>query len=59
MFIFVNLQSNCIFYVAYAPHLFSIRIHHGGSFRGFPGREYVGGEEDIFDSDDANVFSVF
>lgn len=36
-----------------------MRIHHGGSFMSFPGRQYVGGDEDIFDRVAAEVFSMF
>ncbi|GJU56594.1 hypothetical protein Tco_1230308 [Tanacetum coccineum] len=41
-----------------APNIFSIRIHHGGSFRRYPGRRYVDGHVDIFDMVDIDLFSV-
>ncbi|GKA26227.1 ribonuclease H-like domain-containing protein [Tanacetum coccineum] len=41
-----------------APNMFSIRIHHGGSFRRYPGRRYVDGHVNIFDIVDIDLFSV-
>ncbi|GJW06102.1 hypothetical protein Tco_1568525 [Tanacetum coccineum] len=38
--------------------MFTIRIHHSVSFRRFPGRQYVGDKEDIFDLVDIDVFYV-
>nr|GEX88128.1 hypothetical protein [Tanacetum cinerariifolium] len=42
----------------YAPNMFSIRIHHGGTFRRYPGRMYVNGHVDIFDMVDIDLFTV-
>ncbi|GJT85844.1 hypothetical protein Tco_1067561 [Tanacetum coccineum] len=38
--------------------MFSIRIHHGGKFRRYPGRMYVNGHVDIFDMVDIDLFTV-
>ncbi|GKE32174.1 hypothetical protein Tco_1451496, partial [Tanacetum coccineum] len=40
----------------YECSMFTMRIHHGGNFRRFPGRQYVGGKEGIFDLVDIDVF---
>ncbi|KAK1418217.1 hypothetical protein QVD17_27360 [Tagetes erecta] len=40
------------------PNLFSIKLHHGGSFHGFPGRSYVRGKIDYVDLIDIDKFSV-
>ncbi|GKB41729.1 hypothetical protein Tco_0886671 [Tanacetum coccineum] len=41
-----------------APNMFSIRIHHGGSFRRYPCRKYVDSHVYIFDMVDIDLFSV-
>ncbi|GKD78349.1 hypothetical protein Tco_1340970, partial [Tanacetum coccineum] len=41
-----------------APNMFSIRIHHGGSFRRYPCRRYVDGHVDMFDMVDIDLFRV-
>ncbi|GJQ96243.1 heat stress transcription factor B-4-like protein [Tanacetum coccineum] len=41
-----------------APNMFSIRIHHGGKFQRYPGRMYVSGRVDIFDTVDIDLFTV-
>ncbi|GJV67268.1 mutator type transposase [Tanacetum coccineum] len=38
--------------------LFSIRIHHGGSFTSSPGRSYINGQTHIVDELDSDEFSV-
>ncbi|GJY72917.1 hypothetical protein Tco_0477348 [Tanacetum coccineum] len=38
--------------------MFSIRIHHGGKFRRYPGTMYVNGRVDIFDMIDIDLFTV-
>nr|GEW06720.1 hypothetical protein [Tanacetum cinerariifolium] len=38
--------------------MFSIRIHHGGKFRRYPGRMYVSGRVNIFDMVDIDLFTV-
>ncbi|GJX53676.1 hypothetical protein Tco_0282045 [Tanacetum coccineum] len=38
--------------------MFSIRIHHGGKIRRYPGRMYVNGHVDIFDMVDIDLFTV-
>nr|GEV78700.1 hypothetical protein [Tanacetum cinerariifolium] len=54
-----DLKIECEKAHEYAPNLFTIRIHHGGSFRRFLGRQYVGGQQDIFNRVNIEVFSVF
>nr|GEV78701.1 hypothetical protein [Tanacetum cinerariifolium] len=54
-----DLKIECEKACEYAPNLFTIRIRHGGSFRRFLGRQYVGGQQDIFDRVDIEDFSVF
>nr|GEW99632.1 hypothetical protein [Tanacetum cinerariifolium] len=41
-----------------APNMFSIRTHHGGKFKRYPGRMYVSGRVDIFDMVDIDLFTV-
>ncbi|GJR24344.1 hypothetical protein Tco_0972871 [Tanacetum coccineum] len=41
-----------------APNMFSIRIHHGGTFQRYPGRRYFDGHVDIFNMVDIDLFSV-
>ncbi|GJW47262.1 hypothetical protein Tco_0078908 [Tanacetum coccineum] len=38
--------------------MFSIRIHHDGKFRRYPGRRYFDGHVDIFDMVDIDLFTV-
>ncbi|GJX29496.1 hypothetical protein Tco_0237575 [Tanacetum coccineum] len=38
--------------------MFSIRIHHGGTFQRYPGKRFIDGHVDIFDMVDINLFSV-
>ncbi|GKB04416.1 hypothetical protein Tco_0832559 [Tanacetum coccineum] len=38
--------------------MFSIQIHHGGTFHKYPGRRYVDGHVDIFDMVDIDLFTV-
>ncbi|GKA55950.1 hypothetical protein Tco_0755022, partial [Tanacetum coccineum] len=38
--------------------LFSIRLHHGGSFTSSPGRSYINGQTHIVDELDSDEFSV-
>ncbi|KAJ9557500.1 hypothetical protein OSB04_012114 [Centaurea solstitialis] len=40
------------------PSLVSLRIHHGGVFLKFPGRQYVGGKTQIVDLVDTDKFSI-
>ncbi|GJY71315.1 hypothetical protein Tco_0475018 [Tanacetum coccineum] len=41
-----------------APSMFSIRIHHDGIFQKYPGKRYVDGHEDIFDTVNIDLFTV-
>ncbi|KAI3503301.1 hypothetical protein L1887_31741 [Cichorium endivia] len=40
------------------PTVFSIRLHHGGTFTSFPGRKYLKGKEDYVDLLDIDKFSI-
>ncbi|KAM0070211.1 hypothetical protein Hdeb2414_s0001g00010611 [Helianthus debilis subsp. tardiflorus] len=40
------------------PHLFSIRLHHGGRLTKIPGRVYKGGKVNFVDMIDVDMFSV-
>ncbi|XP_035844408.1 DNA-directed RNA polymerase II subunit RPB1-like [Helianthus annuus] len=40
------------------PHLFAIKLHHGGSFTKFPNFEYVEGKHNYVDQLDPDFFSV-
>ncbi|GJS31535.1 reverse transcriptase domain-containing protein [Tanacetum coccineum] len=48
----------CISSADNAPNMFSIRIHHDGRFRRYPGRMYVNDHVDIFDMVDIDIFTV-
>jgi hypothetical protein len=39
-------------------HLFSIKLHHGGSFSRFPDRSYLGGKVNYIDLIDIEKFSI-
>ncbi|KAK1417391.1 hypothetical protein QVD17_26518 [Tagetes erecta] len=58
-FIRENLDQSVVdsLYVGF-PHLFSIKLHHGGSFTKFPGRTYQRPVETLVDMLDVDKFSV-
>nr|GEW96334.1 transposase, MuDR [Tanacetum cinerariifolium] len=60
---FLISHINCgieamVIHLENTPNMFSIRIHHGGKFRRYPGRRYADGHVNIFDMVDINMFSV-